>query len=498
MAKVIDKEAFFRQLNYVPHKEQWAYHRSRARFKAPVCGRRFGKSTMAARDVEPELFMPGRRFWIVGPNYDLGEKEFRVIWNDLIIGQQMGKTPGVKKAYNKKQGDMYIEFPWGTRIEVRSAQHPESLVGEALHGVIMSEAAKHRFDTWERYIRPALADYRGWATFPTTPEGQNWLYTLWQYGRQPAHIEAGTYESWRFPSWANLVLYPGGRQDPEILLIEATTTSEWFEQEIAADFTAFVGKIYGEFQEDTHVPQGGVKFNPDWPNYIAFDWGYVNPLAAIEFQISPDDTVHVWREHYRSYVTLDDHLTILRNRDNPPGYRLDLTFGDAADPEAAVSVSTKFHPCIAEPEAKKNWREGIDLVKTFLKLRQSGVLDEFGTPFEKPGLVIDHSCVNTIREFNNYKAPEPTMGRNPKNPRETAQGIDDHALDALRYGLMHIYKLGARAGSSLADVMGPELRRAAREDYRREESELVLMGDTVGSYSGRNGDAGIFSGGMNF
>src|SRR5690606_10440315 len=173
------------------------------------CGRRFGKSTMASRDLEPELFLPDRRFWIVGPNYDLGEKEFRVIWNDLIVGQALGRDKRVKKAYNKKQGDMYIEFPWRTRLEVRSAQHPDTLVGDALHGVIMSEAAKHRSDTWERYVRAALGDYRGWASFPTTPEGQNWLYKLWQLGRNPNFPD---YDSWRFPSWTNRVLYPGGRE----------------------------------------------------------------------------------------------------------------------------------------------------------------------------------------------------------------------------------------------------------------------------------------------
>src|SRR3954470_14634022 len=161
--------AFFRKIKYDPHPKQWLYHNSPARFRVPVCGRRFGKSTMAGRDVEPQLFVPKKRFWIVGPTYDLGEKEFRVIWDDLIIRKQLGRDKRVKKAYNKRSGDMYIEFPWGTRLEVRSATHPETLVGEGLSGAIMSEAAKHTKVTWERYIRPALADKRGWATFPTTP-----------------------------------------------------------------------------------------------------------------------------------------------------------------------------------------------------------------------------------------------------------------------------------------------------------------------------------------
>jgi hypothetical protein len=392
---------------------------------------------MAARDLEPELLLPNRRYWIVGPTYDLGEKEFRVVWDDLIVRRNFGKDKRIKKRYNKNQGEMFIEFPWGTTVEVRSADHPASLVGDALHGVIMSEAAKHKQQTWERYIRPALADYHGWATFPTTPEGHNWLYHLWQFGLNPDLPE---YESWRFPSWDNPFVYPEGRTDPEILLLEKTTTPEWFMQEVGADFASFVGKIYDEFDETAHVKK--VEYNPLWKNYIAFDWGFVNPLAAIEFQVSPRDDVYVWREHYLAYTNLDVHLRMLRQRKQPDGYHLDLAFGDAEDPAAAEQVSRDLVGCYAEPDAKKNWRQGVELVKTFLRSYDTGrTIDEHGTPEQQPKLFIDHSCVNLIREFQNYRAQEGTRGQNPK---EVAQKIDDHALDALRYGLMHYFVLGAR------------------------------------------------------
>jgi hypothetical protein len=427
------KSAFFEQIGYKPHEMQWLYHNSKARFKLPNCGRRFGKSTMAARDMEPELFLPDRLYWIVGPTYDLGEKEFRYIWQDLIVKQKLGKDKRIKRSYNKKQGNMFLEFPWGTRVEVRSADHPEHLVGDALHGVIMSEAAKHKKDTWERFIRPQLADYRGWASFPTTPEGYNWIYDLWMFG-QDANVPE--YESWRFPSWANDQIYPGGFNDPEIQLLKRTMSPEAFEQEIGADFGSFVGKIYPEWDIAQHVTN--VNFNPMWPNYIAFDWGYTNPLAAVEFQVSPSDEVFVWREHYKSYMRVEEHCKVLRQREQPDGYHLDLAFGDAADPEAAEVVSNNLVPCIADPDAKSNWREGIDLVRSFME-RENGE-DEFGGPTYAPAFHVDFSCVNTIREFNNYKAPDSVAG---KNVQEIGLRQDDHTLDALRYGLVHIFKLGA-------------------------------------------------------
>lgn len=435
------KSAFFKSIGYKPHPQQLLYHNSTARFRLPNCGRRFGKSTMAARDLEPKLFLPNQLFWIVGPTYNLGEKEFKVIWDDLIVSMKLGRDKTIGKAYNRRSGTMFIEFPWRTRVEVRSAEHPENLVGDALHGVIMSEAAKHKPETWERFIRPSLTDFRGFADFPTTPEGYNWLYELWMYGQDKTIPE---YESWRFPSWANSYLYPTGENDPEIRLLKKTMGPEAFEQEIAADFGSFVGKIYPEWSVDKHVRN--VSFNPNWPNYIAFDWGYTNPLAAVEFQVSPRDEVFVWREHYKAYTTLDEHFRLMKEREQPAGYHIDVCFGDAADPEAVYSVNEKFAPCIALPEAKVNWRQGINRVRGFLE-REIGE-DEYGGPVDGPALFVDFSCVNTISEFNNYKAPQSVKG---KNVQEIGLRQDDHALDALRYGLVHIFDLGAT--SHLSDVV---------------------------------------------
>ena len=432
------KKKWFKAIDYNPHAGQVEYHFNDARFKIAVCGRRFGKSTMSAKDMEPELFKPNSFYWIIGPNYDLGEKEFRIIWDDLMVRRGLIHDKRIKRSYNVKSGSMFLEFPWRTRLEVRSAQYPESLVGEGLDGAILAEAAKHKRDTWERYIRPALSDKRGWADFTTTPEGQNWLYSLYQFGQNPDFED---YKSWRFPAWMNTEVYPGGEDDDEIQLIKRTTSYEWFLQEIAADFTAFVGKIYSEWEEEHHVKK--VTFNPDWPNYIGFDWGYVNPLAAIEFQVSPDDTIHVWREHYEPYLTLDEHFIKMQNRDQPDGYRIDLTFGDAADPEATMRTNEKFAPCISDPDAKTNWRQGVDRVKTFLQDRPVTDLAEDGSPILTPGLFVDYSCTNTIREFGSYRAKAAVTGKLPADPQDKPVKKDDHAMDALRYGLVHLYDLGA-------------------------------------------------------
>lgn len=452
----VDKFRLFQMVGYKPHPVQQQFHESQARFRVACCGRRMGKSTMAARDREASLLLPNTRGWIVGPTYDLGEKEFRVMWNDLIIGQKLGLDKRVKKSYSVKQGNMSIEFPWGAKVEVRSSDHPETLVGEGLDWVILSEAAKHSKETWEKYLRPALSDRHGTADFPTTPEGQNWLHHLWQMGQNPKFSE---WSSWQFPSWENRIVFPGGRNDPEILAVERETTHEWFLQEYGAQFTAFVGKIFAEWHESKNVRH--IEFDPALPNYIGFDFGFSNPFAAIEFQITPRDEIRVWREHYLANHTLEDHVRIMKAREQPPGYHLDCGFGDAADPEAAVYLSQTFVPTYALPDAKKNWRQGVDRVKVFMKEVESGLLlDEFDTPQIAPRFFVDHSCKHTIHEFNNYRSmPEPRTGT---DPQDKPFKRDDHAIDALRYSLVHLYDLGA--GRHLEEIY--DINTAIGGQYR--------------------------------
>src|SRR4029453_7169812 len=113
---------------------------------------------------------------IVAPKYVLGEKEFRVTWRDL---KKLNVLSRCKTHYNIEQGRMDIYWPeMDSMLQVKSAERPDSLVGEGIDHVCMSEAAKHRRTTWEMYIRPALQDKRGTADFPTTPQGFNWFKGL--------------------------------------------------------------------------------------------------------------------------------------------------------------------------------------------------------------------------------------------------------------------------------------------------------------------------------
>jgi hypothetical protein len=430
---VIDRTALWEKVGYVPHTRQVLFHDSTARFKVPVCGRRFGKSKMAAMEVLPQLFVKDTMGWIVGPTYTLGAKEFAYIWDAIVNKLKIGGTKGLRKAFNERTGDMFVQMPWGSKVEVKSADHPDGLVGEGLDYIIMSEAAKQRPVVWDKFLRPSLADKapNSWASFPSTPEGHNWYYTdLYLRGKPNSLVFNPNYESWNFPSWENPYVYPLGFDDPEIQDQNPSEDNPWFWQEIGADFRSFVGKIYTEWDDDDHI-MAEYEYNPDWPNYLFFDFGFENPFVALDVQISPSDDIFIWREYYVKQLPVHKHaVELARNRTNPAGYKVLCGYGDSADPEAVEVLSSMLCPVRADGDAKE-WVQGIQVVKRFLR-------DKDG----KTHVKVHRHCVNTIFEFQNYRVKQTLKG--DENPKEEPKKWADHAMDAFRYGLMHLYVLGAR------------------------------------------------------
>jgi len=474
----INKAELFKQLGYTPMEHQWGFHNAPQRFRVAVCGRRAGKTEMAGNDRIGNLLVPNTLGWIVGPTYDLGMKEFRVMWDSLIVKGKLGHDKRIKRNFSVKSGDMHIEMPWGARVEVRSATHPETLVGDGLDWVIMSEAAKQSLETWEKYIRPALADHRGTADFVTTPEGKNWVYDLYKLGRSRPEL----YKAFRFPSWINSVVFPGGEEDEEIQHLKEALTKEYFLQEIAAEFTALVGRIFNEFDEEVHVLPKAHTFNPQWANYIAFDWGFTAPFAAIEFQVSPRDEVYVWREHYVKNRTLEWHVNELKTRSNPPGYHLDGAFGDAADPQAVEYVSQHLVYCQADPDSKM-WLPGIRLMNQALKQHEVGK-DEYDRPIMQPRYFVDPSCENHISEMLGYRARKGVSPNEFKGASVVERNVPDHTIDAIRYGLMHLWEVGVQHHLD-------EVYAIANPGTPRES--IVVDGDRELALAGANSSRGFFN-----
>lgn len=446
------KRLIFQKIGYQPHSdEQAAAHLSNARFKILCCGRRFGKTTFGGKELTvamADASSPGY-YWIVGPNYSQGEKEFRIVYHDLVHKLKLGSK--IKKQYNVNQGQMRIEMPWGSVLEVKSAERKDGLLGEGLKGVVMAEAARHDKDTWEMYIRPALSDEHGWAIFSSTPKGHNWFQGLWLMGQiKSLHPE---YDSWRFPSWANTAVYPGGRDDDEIKLIERTVSKQYFAQEIAAEFTSFVGRIYDEFDPKVHVKS--IKYNPAWRSYLVFDYGFADPFVCLYIMVDPEDNVYVWREYQVRYLSTWDNAHAIQNAEHPEGFRIDAMFGDPRGADQAATIALVLGQVFSEDVPRE---QGYEAVRRWLKIQPNG----------KPKLFIDENCTELIRQMEMLHLKE---ARDGKNAPEIQHDYDDHGPDALRYFFSHYFVLGA--GSRLSDVYAATGLHGEGLTYFQQQSPFV-------------------------
>ena len=455
----ISRESLFKKLGYEPHSQaQWDAHRAKQRFRTICAGRRFGKSLWAGHELTLKMFVPDSINWVVGPDYGLGEKEFRVAYTDF---QKLGLLSRCSKSYNVKQGNMRLYFKdINSLLEVKSAERKDSLVGEGLDHVCMSEAAKHTMSTWQMYIEPALSDKLGSADFPSTPQGFNWYKGMYELGQNEHRDDLGDYISWRFPTWINTVKFPGGfdpdcynikvndsgqelhvgmRQgtvacqcNKELIRIFNNSSRMYWMQEYCAEFTAFEGMIYPEFNEMVHVKN--FEYVPAFKNWLSIDFGFVDPFVCLDIMIDQEDRVWVWREYMVSYKTNHEHAQVLRARENPEGYHVDAVAADPRDPDGIQTIAFALGSANATPVDRS---AGYEVIRRHLKVREDGL----------PALFIHPRCTELIRQLKVLRYAQSKEGHNSK---QTQHDYDDHGPDALRYFFNEYFILGRN--ESLADL----------------------------------------------
>jgi|SRR5690349_3101124 len=457
----------FKHMGYEPHVAQKPVHCSYCRNKVIAAGRRFGKSELGAGELDVEavrakfllnsLIDSGKRreFWIVGPEYTDAEKEFRKHYDALKRVDAPFDKPGT--YYDPHSGDLQISMYKGKYLVLgKSAKHPERLVGEGLNGVIMAEAAKQRERTWTKYIRPMLADFQGWSLHSSTPEGKNWFYDLWMRGQDPNNP---SWESWRFGSWANPHVYPMGapaqglamlrealqnrqpltqrlrndsRVDPEIIEMMIDLSEETFNQEVAASFTEFAGRVFKMFDEEIHVTD--LQYEPAWNHYAAVDYGFTNPFVWLLIQENPlTGEVHVLDEIYEPGLSIDDAARLVYDRNL---HNVLTFFPDPASPSDTLALERHLRVrATGGTGGEINVR--LRYIREALKDMNTHLPED--DPLRHPKLLIDRKCVNTIRDMLNYRYPQ-TSSESNRNPSDLPLKKDDHGPEALgrfyrgRYG----------------------------------------------------------------
>ena len=236
-------------------KQVWEHP---ARFQVLACGRRFGKSRLGATMCISSA-INGKRAWWVAPSYPMAAIGWRML-KKLAV-----QIPGVAI----REMDRLITMPGDGTVQVRSADHPDSLRGDGLDFVVLDECAFVKEAAWTEALRPALADRKGRALFISTPKGRNWFWRLWQ---QP---ESAEWKSWKFTTYDNPYI-----QTNELDAARDGLPDRVFRQEFLAEFLEDAGGVFRQVLDAvTAVSQPAAQPGHDY--VMGVDWGKTSDFTVL-------------------------------------------------------------------------------------------------------------------------------------------------------------------------------------------------------------------------
>lgn len=134
--------------------------------------RRAGKDDINLRQHAVGAFNRVGTYWHMLPQYAQARK---AIWD--AVNPRTGKRR-IEEAFPKeivasrRDNDMFIRFVNGSTWQVVGSDNYDSLVGTPPIGITLSEWALANPTAWA-YLAPILAENGGWASFITTPRGNN-------------------------------------------------------------------------------------------------------------------------------------------------------------------------------------------------------------------------------------------------------------------------------------------------------------------------------------
>lgn len=467
-----------------------------ARFKVLACGRRWGKTLITALIALSVLMQINRRVWIVAPDYGLAEKVFRELYNILVT--QLGIIkPGKQGQARNQKGDYFLKTPWGSVLEAKSMENPDSLAGEANDLIIVDEAAinSNIEDIWTQMLQPTLMDKEGSAVFISTPRGKNQFYKLFLFGQTGSKQRDGKaqitfdeetgvsndlrdWSSFQRSSYDNPLL----ARDPERSKEEIDAAYRRaalsgkilkFKQEYMADFEAVSDSCFPAFRVESADPLRPPQvidyiWHPDeGPVYAACDFNFAKPASTIFAQVNKFGDVVIFDEKFTPHTTtymqgqqiLDKEKELSaqairiwkqegQSLDNRHYIKFEKIVADVAGDQVQLNGRSAWDDMESvlnrRPIGLKQDREtGCNMIRLWMDFPQfdqkgKPALDKNGEQIKYPKLFITRNCVNLIYGLSTAVFKKAKNGVLKEDYEETPEGYEG-LLDALRYLMVHLF-----------------------------------------------------------
>jgi len=267
---------------------------SPARFRVAICGRRFGKTFVAMRELARFARQPGSRCWFVAPTRQQGKG---IVWDQL-----KDRLAQLRWIDQTNESELSIRLINGSEIAIKSADAYDRMRGYSVDFVVFDEFADQSPDVWTA-VRPTLADREGHALFIGTPKGAgNWAKEIWDRARDTAG-----WARWQYTT------IEGGRVSPEEIAAAAAEMDErTFRQEFEATFEQFAGRIFYAFTDDNIRPWGNTLLGHQ-PLLVGMDFN-IDPMSAVIAVRTSAEDLHIIDEIRMFSSNTQEMVAELRSR----------------------------------------------------------------------------------------------------------------------------------------------------------------------------------------
>lgn len=374
-----------------------------AKYKVVICGRRFGKTILAAHK-SVRLLQQGKRILLSSATQDQA---------DVFWAYARKWTTPLPNLY-KNEGRRILRYGDG-ELRVKTGSNPEVLKGDHFDFVALDECALLDARVWYEVALPMLADTDGDAVFLSTPKRRNWLWELFVKAQADT---SGDWAVWNAPTHANPYL------KPEVIdrLIENMTT-ESYQQEIMAQFLEGQGAVFRNVDACATV-------QPDTVGVPCMVTPYEGKFCmGVDWAQTTDSTVI-------TVMDIDMHQLVALDRFNGVNWetqrgRLRALY-DLWKPAVIIAESNS----IGSPNIEALQAENLP-VRPFQTTAQSKppLIESLVLAFERQELAILNYPILT----NELKAYERTVSTSGRSQYSAPSGMHDDCVISLAlawYGIM--------------------------------------------------------------
>lgn len=171
------------------------------------------------------------------------------------------------------------------------------------------------------------------------------------------------------------------------------------------------GLVYDTWDRFTHVTE---RDKSEFKRFIVVvDEGYTNPCVMLLIGEDGDGRLHLLHERYQT--KMQDTDKVAWANDYAANFKVDAFVIDPSAVRLIELIRDNGHHVVAADNAVF---DGISRVQSQLAVAGDGL----------PRMTVDPGCENTIKEFETYEW---------KNGKDEPVKANDHAMDAIRYGVAY-------------------------------------------------------------